>query len=230
VRQVCSLVLAFVIAIRCFGQDSPSSPPDPPRHLERDLQGPRLDPETGSPSNFTAAPITHEPDPVRDAGLISVVTLRHKVPKKAQQSFKKATKYSKSNAYLAAAAEFQKALAIDPDFVEARANLGVQYIRLGLLESARVELGRAAERDPNISAVQADMAVVFVELGNYEMAVPYARRAVQLDVNSLPAHYILGLALRGSPDTVFESIEHFRIAAERFPEAKRELARLQSSP
>lgn len=216
--------LAITLAISCYGQDPNQDPKmDFSRRLERELHGGRLDLESGF---FYSTPASPNFDPSGNPanGVISATALSHKIPKRARQAFDRSGKHSDSGDYYAAAADLEQAIAIDPNFVEARANLGAQYLRLGRVEDARRELQRVLERDRNIAAAHMNLTLVFLEQGDPALAVTHGRIAVKLAPASHRAHYNLGLALGQSPSTLPESLEHLRIAAERLPQAKREIA------
>ena len=217
------IMLAITMAVNCRGQETAL---EAPKHLDRDLHGPRIDLDYGF---FYSAPSALEGRRSLDAasGTISTMTLRHKIPKAARRAFDRAAKCSSRRNYSAAAAELEKAVTIDPDFVEARANLGAQYIRLGRINDAGRELQRVLERDSNVAEVHTNLVVVFLQQNKDGLAVTHGRIAVKLEPSSYPAHFNLGLALGRSSSMLPESLEQLRIAAEQLPEARLELARLE---
>jgi Flp pilus assembly protein TadD len=129
--------------------------------------------------------------------------------------------YSRKKDCLAAAKELQNALSIDPEFVEARAYLGVHCLRLGWLEEAERELLRAIELDPMVGAIYTNLAVISLRNGRDTSAVEYGQHAVQLDPTSGRAHLSLGFGLIRSQATD-EGMRHLRIAEEGLPRALRE--------
>jgi tetratricopeptide (TPR) repeat protein len=222
-------ILAIAAAFNCWAQDPNQDPrKDVTRHLENELYGQRL--ELDSRFVNSVVPTQSRSSSGDGSGsLISIRSAGHKIPKSARKAFDRATKHSSKRDYRAAAAELETAVALDPDFVEARANLGAQYIRLGRLDEARKELQRAVELDPNMAAVHANLAMVLLGQNHAELAIVHARRALKLAPANYRAHFFLGLALGASPSTLGESLEHLRIAAEQLPEARSELARVSSS-
>ena len=217
------IMLAIAMALNCRGQETGL---EAPRHLDRDLHGPRIDLDYGFLYSIPSAlEGGRSSDPA--SGAISTLTLRHKIPKSARRAFDRAAKCSSRRNYQAAAAELEKAVTIDPDFVEARANLGAQYVRLGRINDAGRELQRVLERDSNIAEVHTNLVLVFLQQNNDRLAVTHGRIAVTLAPSSCPAHFNLGLALGRSPSTLPESLEQLRIAAQRLPAARLELTRLE---
>lgn len=70
---------------------------------------------------------------------VSVERLRHQPSKRALRVFLLAQKLSKANAHERAADALEKAVALDPEFIEAHGNLGVQYALLKRYERAADE-------------------------------------------------------------------------------------------
>jgi Flp pilus assembly protein TadD len=157
---------------------------------------------------------------------ISAARLRHIPPPRAAHAFSRGLQLAMENHPEKSAAEFRKALEIDPDFSEAHGDLAVQYIDLGLLDAAAGELHKAIALDRSTSAHHANLSLVLMLLHQLPEAETEARTAVSLDPTNPKPHYLLGCILTRNPQTVSSAVEHLNIAAEQFPEAHAALAEL----
>lgn len=157
----------------------------------------------------------------------SVQRLMHKPSRQALNTARAAQKFADSGDSGRAVAEYQKVLAIDPDFSEVRGNLGAQYLRMGRPAEAVPQLQRAIELDPHTAIHQSNLAVAFFELGRFDEAEAWARGAVRLDgANPIP-HYVLGSLLARTPRGRVEAVGELKLAAESMPAAQRTLAELR---
>ena len=59
-----------------------------------------------------------------------------------------------------AAAEYQRALVLDPDFADAHNNLGSAYFRLGQPERAEAEYRAALQLKPGSEEIRRNLAVI----------------------------------------------------------------------
>src|SRR5437879_10808088 len=69
-------------------------------------------------------------------GTVSVSRLRHQVPAKARNELARSEREVRRGRLQSSVAHLQKAVAIDPDYMEAHNNLGARYIALGDNERA----------------------------------------------------------------------------------------------
>lgn len=206
--------LGFAGALFLRGLFGQAQVPSVQMHLERDLQGPKLE---ELEQQYSALQQGYS----RSAGqsTVSLQTLRHRIPGAARKAFESALRHSQQRQYKEASTEYQRALKLDPDFVEARINLAAQYIRLHQLDDARKELLLAAELDSRLGAVYVNLAIVFLQQGEGGLSVDAGRRAISIDPVSPQAHYVLGLGLSRSSATVSEALVHLKFAAASIPEA-----------
>jgi tetratricopeptide (TPR) repeat protein len=147
--------------------------------------------------------------------------LRHRAPKAARQSYKKAAKLSGGKHIEQAAKELEKALAIDPDFAEAHDALGVAYAQLQRYPEAAQEFRRTIELIPDESHPHSNLAWVLYEMGQRAEAEISVRRAIQLSPDNAAAHLLIGRLLVERPDTFAEGLGHLQYAARSMPEAER---------
>ena len=127
----------------------------------------------------------------RPQGPVSVSELRHPPERRALAAALKAQKLSESGDYRGAAAQLEKAVALDPQFAGAHTNLGAQYAHLGDFGRAEAEFRRAIALDPSSPLAQADLALVLARIGQTREAGQWARHALALDSTNPVARYVL---------------------------------------
>lgn len=155
----------------------------------------------------------------RPGGTISVTHLRHKPPKEALKLVEKARKAVKKGDQNAAFGHMQKAVATDPEFVEARDNLGAMYIRMNQPARALEQFQKAVAIDPSSEISQANLALTLLTLNRNQDAEEAARRSVELDGTVAKSHYMLGLALVRQNKYTEEAFKNLVTAAEKIPQA-----------
>jgi tetratricopeptide (TPR) repeat protein len=104
--------------------------------------------------------------------------------------------------------EFKKVLALDPDLVEARINLGLVYHALGEYSHSASNLSIALRERPNLAGPAAILGIDYLKLGAPEKAIPVLQRALRLDPSNLEAHRALARC--------YLSKEDFRQAGEEY--------------
>ena len=111
----------------------------------------------------------------------------------------------------AAIQAYERALALQPDFVEAGINLGALYVGVGRLEAAAAALERALAGDPERVEALNNLGLIYRERGRLEEARDLYVRALQLQPNLAQAHFNLGLVYRGLGQRE-QAIEHLKEA------------------
>jgi tetratricopeptide (TPR) repeat protein len=157
---------------------------------------------------------------------VSIWQLRHKPAGKAMTFFRRGMKLALAGKWLAGANQFARAVAIDPDFAEAYANLGVSDCALGLYDRAANELRRAIELDPATGFHHLNYAYTLIRLNRDKEAQPEAETAVALNPGNSTAHYVLGFLLAQRPETRERGIQQLQFAAREIPEAQDVLSRV----
>ena len=104
--------------------------------------------------------------------------------------------------------EFKKVLALDPDLVEARLNLGLVYHAVGEYKLAASNLSVALRQSPNLAGPTLILGIDYLKLGEAEKAIPVLQRALRLEPSNLEAHRALA--------TCYRSEEDFRLAADQY--------------
>ena len=158
-------------------------------------------------------------------GVISAARLRHHPPSKAVKEFRKAAETQDTGA---AIVHLQKAVAIDPEFMEAHHDLGCKYLRAGNTAGAMAELEHAVQLDPGSSRAFANLALVYLRASRFPDAEQAAKRSFALDGQSAVAHYALGLARFAEHRYDSETLRHLELAREQYPYAEKPAAALRS--
>ncbi len=160
------------------------------------------------------------------SGVVSLARLRHRPPRKAAAEYVKGSRALERGEYGRAAEHFEKAVSMDPAYLEAHNNLGSCRLRLGDLPGAERSLRMALALDPRDAIVQGNLAAVLVAAGRPAEAEAAARRALELGPGAPKLHYVLALALRDQGRQPVEAIGHFRRAAAGLPQARLAAANL----
>jgi len=172
----------------------------------------------------TAAP---KPRPSRvPTGTVTAAQLRHKPNKNAQKHAARGIGFSAVGDRAHAVAEFEKAIADDPEFEEPYLRLGIEYTAAGRYEQAEVMFRRSLVLDPADWSAYYDLAVALYKAGNLQGAEQRARQALELSKGDAHVHYLLGELLLQHDETTGEGLEHLRLAAGSIPEANQALMQL----
>jgi tetratricopeptide (TPR) repeat protein len=115
---------------------------------------------------------------------VSALSLR--APKDARKLFDKGTELLHSAKLPAAAASFQKAATIYPDYVDAWINLGNAQFRMGANDSARSSLQRAIELDPKMPGAWQMLGYIAFNQKKWDDAAGYLCHAEELDPMNSP--------------------------------------------
>jgi len=104
--------------------------------------------------------------------------------------------------------EFSKVLALDPDLVEARVNLGLAYHILGEYNLAASNLSTALRQRPNLAGPTVILGIDYLKLGSPEKAIPVLQQALRLDASNQEARRALA--------TCYGMQENYRGAADEY--------------
>lgn len=158
--------------------------------------------------------------PTEPPSTVSVQRLRHKPPKAATREFARAISEERKGKRDQSIAKLTSALKLDPEYTEARLELGTVLLEQGRMYEALDELDRGLALDPNSLLLHFDRAWVLLALNSPAEAEPEARRALQLDPRDLGARYEIGLALIAQGHLTDEVPQYLRAATPRFPGAR----------
>ena len=106
---------------------------------------------------------------------------------------------------------FQKAVEIDPTYVDARYNLGNAFFQRGQWNEAVEQFQKVVEMDPHYARAHNNLGIIFVQKGQMEEAVAQYQQASEMDPNYAEPHNNLGTVLlqRGQID---EAVAQFQKA------------------
>jgi tetratricopeptide (TPR) repeat protein len=161
-------------------------------------------------------------------GVVSLAELQHKVPGKAAKEFEKAGKAVRKGDEAGAIAHLQKAIEIDPGYVQAYNNLGARYLRAQQFDKAAAEFEKALELDRNFQPAAVNLGLTDIALQRFSDAEKYARQAIRLDATSNRARLVLGIALAAQNREPDEALENLKAAARELPDARLALAQFLS--
>lgn len=108
--------------------------------------------------------------------------------------------YQGQNRYELAIDAYQKALAIDSAFAEARNGLGVNYAMQGRQQEALEQFRLAVKQAPNAAHIHNNLGYALYLSGSYAEAASALEQAVALEPSNQAAHTNLALALGKAGD------------------------------
>jgi tetratricopeptide (TPR) repeat protein len=118
-----------------------------------------------------------------------------------------------------AATEYERALSIDPENIDALTNLGVAYYQLGQLDRAIEQYSKAIEIAPDDAGIRSNLAAAYVQKhqvsgqsADLDSALEQYQHAVELDANLAEAFFGLGIVymLLGQNDDAIQSFTQFQ--------------------
>ncbi len=158
-------------------------------------------------------------------GTVSLAQLRHKVPKEARKQFEKAAKATQKGRTDEAIVLLQKALEIDPDYMEAHVNLAARLMHKGQVDAAVPHLEQAIKLDPASAPAYLNLGIAFLYQGKVKDAERAAREAAKLDPVNPNNRYVLGLAL-ATEEQDEEALRLLRSVEHQIPRARVAVARI----
>jgi Flp pilus assembly protein TadD len=129
------------------------------------------------------------------ARVISVAELRQPVPAPAEKEYKLGLKFVAKGNFSQAAGHFQQALALYPEYLAARNDLGAQYLKLKRLDEAEELFRHVLESDPKNFYAMFNLGLVRIERRDYAEAVSRLQKAISVDSAWPTARLWLGFAL-----------------------------------
>lgn len=151
-------------------------------------------------------------------GLLSLLALAA-CGETAQSHFQKGNELNQTGEYAKAAEEYEKALELEPDYVDAMTNLGVTYYRLQQLDKAIEVYTRAIAVAPEDADIRSNLAAAYVQ--TYEpggptepldLALEQYQKAVELAPDLIQAHFGLGVvySMLGQTEEAIAALETFQ--------------------
>ena len=164
------------------------------------------------------------PHTIPRAETVSVQELH--IPAPAVREFQRSLKAIHSGDFPSAVAHLQKAILIDPDFVQAHNNLGSSYVQLSQYESAVLEFQQAVALDPASQESHHNLGLGLFLLRRYPEAEIATRQALQLDPRRSSAQYTLGRILAAEGSGSAEAEQLLRQSMVDFPDSRLPLAQV----
>ena len=132
-----------------------------------------------------------------NTNVISAAEIDQQVPDAARKEFEKGAQLSGRGKIEDAIERFKKALAIYPNYLMARNNLGVQYLKLGKWPEASEQFEAAIEIDSKAFNPRLNLAIALIEQKKYPQAVESLNQTISIDSSLPAAHLYLGIASLG---------------------------------
>jgi tetratricopeptide (TPR) repeat protein len=138
----------------------------------------------------------------REAGaqVVSATEPNRAAPPAAQKEYNQAVRWAGKGDARQAVERFQRAIAIYPDYLDARNDLGAQYLKLKRFAEAAEQFRIVLEKNPGYFNSRFNLGLVLIEQKDYAAAITQLNRAVAID-GALPAPRLwLGVALLQTGD------------------------------
>jgi tetratricopeptide (TPR) repeat protein len=132
--------------------------------------------------------------------VVSVAELRQSVPATARKEYQLGLKSVSKGDVPSAAAHFQQAIAIYPEYLAARNDLGAQYLKLKRLDEAEKHFQIVLEKDPKNFNAKFNLGLVRIEWKDYLDAISQLNQAIVIDSTRPVARLWLGVALLETGD------------------------------
>lgn len=117
------------------------------------------------------------------------------IPKHSLDLYKKAIELAKTDDHKGAIDQLKLAAAEYPGFLAAFVEMGVQYMKLNLLDKADESFQLALKIKPDAFEPLVNQGIILVRLKRYVDAEPVLRSALKIKDESAIGHYYLGRAL-----------------------------------
>jgi tetratricopeptide (TPR) repeat protein len=127
--------------------------------------------------------------------IVSAAELGQRVPAAAKKEYELALKRVTKGDVSQAAAHFEQAIAIYPEYLAARNDLGAQYLKLKRVDEAEAHFRNVLERDPKNLYATFNLGLGRIERRDYAGAIPQLQLAIALDSAWPTAHLWLGFAM-----------------------------------
>ncbi len=140
-------------------------------------------------------------------------------PPTALEHFRQGNELSRAGEFENAVKEYEKALELDPQYVDAMTNLGVAYYNLGQLDEAIEQYTAALDIAPSDADIHSNLAAAYVQKHQLssdpeqlDKALAEYERAVELNPDLAEAYFGLGViyALQDQTDQAIQAFEHFQ--------------------
>jgi len=139
--------------------------------------------------------------PAEGRGTVSARQLAHRTPKAARKAMTAYRKCHDRRNDTCAARYLDKAIAADPELLEAYLNRSALRCRAQAWDLVFADVEEALRLDPNSSLAHINRAFAALHRKNSQLALVSARAALRSDPDNIKAQYLLGLAQVNLGDT-----------------------------
>ncbi len=127
-------------------------------------------------------------------GVVSAGELDQNAPPAARKEFEKATSLAGGGNHEQAIEHYKKAIAIYPDYLMARNDLGVQYLKLKQFAAAAAQFEAALDINSRVFNPRLNLGIVLVEQKRYLDAIDHLTQALSIDSSRPASHLYMGVA------------------------------------
>jgi tetratricopeptide (TPR) repeat protein len=128
-------------------------------------------------------------------GIVSAVELDQNVPATAKKEYKEAARLIYKGQLQEAIERLCQAIAICPDYLTARNDLGAQYLKLRRFREATEQFEAAIRINPKYFNSRLNLGMVLVEEKRYTEAIGHLKVALSINDGWPAAHLFAGIAL-----------------------------------
>lgn len=134
------------------------------------------------------------------AQVVSASEFDQAVPAAARKEYDQSVRLIGRRNVQQAIERLQRAIAIHPDYLDARNNLGAQYLRLKRFDEAAEHFRIVLEKNPRYFNSRFNLGLVLIEQKNYAAAIEQLNQAVAIGSTRPAARLWLGVALLQTGD------------------------------
>lgn len=135
-----------------------------------------------------------------DAQVVSAAELDRAAPPAAQKEYIQAVRLAAKGDMRQAVERFQRAIAIYPDYLDARNDLGAQYLKLKRFDEAAEQFRVVLEKNPKNFNSRFNLGLVLIEQKDYAAAIAQLNQAVAIDSAQPAPRLWLGVAFLQTGD------------------------------
>lgn len=132
--------------------------------------------------------------------VVSAAELQQSVPPAAKKQYEQGLKSVGKGDFAQAAARFEAALSVYPEYLAARNDLGAQYLKLKRLDEAEKQFQAVLARDLKNFNAKYNLGLVHIERHDYAGAIAQLNQAIALDATRPVARLWLGFAMLKAGD------------------------------
>jgi tetratricopeptide (TPR) repeat protein len=139
-------------------------------------------------------------DRVLRSRVVSAAEMRQTVPAPAKKEYEIGLKFVSKGDVPQASSHFKDAIALYPDYLAARNDLGAQCLKLKRVDEAEEHFLQVLEKDEKNLYARYNLGLVRVERKDYANAIAEMNRAIAIDSSFGPAHLWMGVGLLETGD------------------------------